>query len=173
MRPYDVAVVGAGVIGQSIAWQCARRGLRVLVLDPAPGQGASRVAAGMLAPVAEASFGEQELTTLQVASLHRWPSFAAELTAASRLDIGYRTDGTLLIGLTHDDLQAVQRLQTYRQDLGLITQPVTGQAAREQEPLLNPRVCGGTRAPGDHQVDPRRLLRALTTALNDLDVEIV
>ncbi|WP_435794494.1 FAD-dependent oxidoreductase, partial [Micromonospora zamorensis] len=60
-RP-DVAVVGAGPIGLAIAWRCAARGLRVVVHDPEPGSGASAVAAGMLSPVAEAYFGERQLT---------------------------------------------------------------------------------------------------------------
>ena len=71
----------------------------MVVHDPAPGSGASAVAAGMLAPVAEAYFGERQLTGLLLASAARWPAFAAELTAASGIEIGYRTEGTLLVGL--------------------------------------------------------------------------
>ena len=58
---HDVVVVGAGVIGLACAWRCAQRGLRSLVLErePVAGAGASGVAAGMLAPVTEAEFGEE------------------------------------------------------------------------------------------------------------------
>src|SRR5215470_18084030 len=52
-EPYDVLVVGGGVIGMAVAWRCAQRELAVAVVDPAPGSGATRTAAGMLAPVAE------------------------------------------------------------------------------------------------------------------------
>ena len=59
---HDVVVVGGGVIGLACAWRAAQRGLRVLVLErDTPGAGASGVAAGMLAPVTEADFGEEEL----------------------------------------------------------------------------------------------------------------
>src|SRR3954452_24829636 len=91
----DVVVVGAGVIGQAIGWRCAQRGAAVTLLDPAPGTGASWVAAGMLAPVGEASFGEAALTELQVRSSRLWPGFAQELSAVTGLDLGYRTEGTL------------------------------------------------------------------------------
>lgn len=157
-RP-DVAVVGAGVIGLAVAWRCALRGLSVAVYDPDPGGGASWVAAGMLAPVSEAYFGEEELTALQVDSLGRWPGFAADLG-----DIGYRAEGTLTVALTDDDLRVVDRLRSHQERLGLPVDRLTGAALRLREPSLSPRVRGGAFQPGDHQVDPRRLLKVLTRA---------
>ncbi|SCL66210.1 glycine oxidase [Micromonospora eburnea] len=156
--------MGAGPVGLAIAWRCAQRGLRVVVHDPAPGSGASHVAAGMLAPVAEAYFGERELTGLLAESAARWPAFAAELSEAAGTDVGYRTDGTLVVGLTADDLAEARRLWAYQQGLGLPITPLRPSALREHEPALATRVRGGAVAPGDHQVDPRRLLPALRTA---------
>nr|WP_229400571.1 glycine oxidase ThiO [Micromonospora okii] len=160
----DVAVVGGGAVGWAVAWRCAARGLRVTVHDPAPGSGASHVAAGMLAPVAEAYFGERELTGLLAASAARWPAFAAELAEAAGTGIGYRTDGTLVVGLTGDDLAEARRLWSYQRELGLPIDPLRPSELREREPALTPRVRGGAVAPGDHQVDPRRLVAALRTA---------
>ncbi|MFF5181700.1 glycine oxidase ThiO [Micromonospora sp. NPDC000316] len=162
-RP-DVAVIGAGPIGLAIAWRCAARGLRVVVHDPAPGSGASAVAAGMLAPVAEAYFGERQLTELLVASAARWPEFAAELTEATGAELGYRTEGTLMVGLTGDDLAEARRLWAYQQGLGLPVTPLRPTELRHREPALAPRVRGGAFAPTDHQIDPRMLVPALRTA---------
>ncbi|MGV9215802.1 glycine oxidase ThiO [Micromonospora sp. RB23] len=164
MTRADVAVVGAGPIGLAIAWRCATRGLRVEVHDPTPGSGASAVAAGMLSPVAEAYFGERRLTELLVASAARWPAFAAELTEASDAAIGYRTEGTLMVGLTGDDLAEARRLWAYQQGLDLPVTPLRPSELRDREPALAPRVRGGALAPTDHQVDPRRLVPALRTA---------
>ncbi|RLP97741.1 glycine oxidase ThiO [Micromonospora sp. CV4] len=160
----DVAVVGAGPIGLAIAWRCAARGLRVVVHDPAPGSGASAVAAGMLSPVAEAYFGERELTGLLLASAARWPAFADELTEASGAELGYRTEGTLIVGSTGDDLAEARRLWAYQQGLGLPVTPLRPTELRDREPALAPRVRGGALAPTDHQVDPRLLVPALRTA---------
>src|SRR3954452_6210330 len=86
----DVAVIGGGVIGLSVAWCAARRGMTVTVFDRgALGDGASRVAAGMLAPVSEADAGEPALLRAGLASAARWPAFAAELG----LGDAYRTCG--------------------------------------------------------------------------------
>lgn len=163
-----VAVVGGGIIGLAVAWRCVQRGLDVTVYDPAPGGGAAAVAAGMLAPTGEARAGEEALQALMLESAGRWPGFAAELAKVSGLDLGYDVRGTLLVALTDDDLREVRRLVDYYQRAGQPIEPLTGRALREREPLLSPRVRGGAYAPGDHQVDPRLVLRALVAALGDV-----
>jgi len=165
-----VAVIGGGLIGLAVAWRCRQRGLDVTVHDPAPGGGAAAVAAGMLAPTGEARAGEEALGALMVESALRWPGFAADLTAASGLDLGYDRCGTLLVALTDDDLREIRRQVDYYQRLGQPIEPLTGRQVRDREPLLSPRVRGGAWAPGDHQVDPRRVLRALLVALRDTPI---
>ncbi|MGH2899103.1 MAG: FAD-dependent oxidoreductase, partial [Solirubrobacteraceae bacterium] len=65
----DVAVIGGGVIGLAIAWRAAERGMSVCLLERGElGAGASRVAAGMLAPVSEADPGELALLELGLRS---------------------------------------------------------------------------------------------------------
>jgi glycine oxidase len=166
----EVAVVGAGPIGLAVAWRSAQRGLPVTVYDPQPGSGAAYAAAGMLAPVGESTFGEQALTGLLVDSAARWPAFAAELTAQTGTDIGHRTEGTLVVALTADDLAEASRLVAYQAGLGLPIRALRGSEVREREPLLAARVRGGAYAPADHQVDPRRLVAALRTACTSTGV---
>ncbi|MDT4939250.1 MAG: glycine oxidase, partial [Pseudonocardiales bacterium] len=71
----DVAVIGAGPIGAAIAWRCAQRGVQVTLVDPDPARGAWHAAAGMLAPVTELHFGEQEQFRLGRTSLASYPDF--------------------------------------------------------------------------------------------------
>jgi len=142
-----IAVIGGGVIGLSIAWRLAARGCAVTVYDPDPGRGASHVAAGMLAPVGEAYFGEADLVALMRESARRWPAFAAELAAATGLDVGYRTDGTLLVARTEDDLAELTRLLRWQASLGLTPEPLPASELRRREPRLAPRLRGGKRAP--------------------------
>src|SRR5918998_4068554 len=91
---YDLAVVGGGIVGLACAWRAAQRGMSVVLLErDRLGGGASEVAAGMLAPVTEADFGEDALLELNLAAAERWPGFAAELAAASGLGCGFRESG--------------------------------------------------------------------------------
>src|SRR3954464_750832 len=97
-RP-DLLVIGGGIIGLSVAWRAAQRGARVTVLEAGTvGAGASHVAAGMLAPIAEAEGGEagRRLLDLSLRALEGWPAVAAELLDATGIDVGLRY-GSLLV----------------------------------------------------------------------------
>ncbi len=164
-RTREVVVVGGGVIGLSVAWRLAARGRSVAVLDDrARRPPASWVAAGMLAPVSEASYGEERLVALCLESNRRWPAFAADIAAASGCDPGLRTDGTLALAFDDDDMRELQRLSAFQRSLGLDIELLPARACRQREPLIDPRVRGGVFAAGDHHVDNRALIRALRAA---------
>ncbi len=163
-RTCDVAVIGGGVIGLSIAWRAASRGMDVVVVDPEPGRGASWAAAGMLAPVTEVHYGEEALLALNMASCGRWPAFVEDLEAASGRDVGYRRCGTLLVAVDEGDRSWVEELFAFERSLGLEVEWLTARRARELEPNLSPGIRAGMRACGDHQVDNRLLVEALAAA---------
>jgi glycine oxidase len=163
---HDLVVIGAGVIGLAIAWRAAQRDMRPLVLDAAePGEGATGVAAGMLAPVTEADFGEEALIELNLASARLYPAFVAELEAASGQATGYRQTGTLNVAVDRDQAEELARLHQLQRSLGLDARWLQARECRALEPALSTRVAGGIEAPGDHQVSPRLLVAALRTAL--------
>ena len=163
-RNSDVLVVGGGIIGLVTAWRAAQRGFSTAVLDPEPGGGAAQVAAGMLAAVTELHYGEQTLLALNLASAHRYPDFAAELTDLTGLDLGYRRCGTLAVALDADDRAHLRELHALQHQSGLDSEWLSGRECRRLEPMLAPGVRGGLRVDGDHQVDPRRLAGALVAA---------
>src|SRR5262249_14355574 len=100
----DVAVVGAGVIGLSIAWRLALRGLSVAVFERATaGAGASLAATGMLAAAAEHEPGCHDLLALALESQRQWPLFRVSLEAQSGRDTDFRESGTLVVALSRDE----------------------------------------------------------------------
>jgi glycine oxidase len=159
----DVIVVGGGVIGLAIAWK-ASAALRVTLVDPAPGSGASHVAAGMLAPVTELTYGEEALSRLTLASAARYPSFVEELSAATGLVVGYRPTGTLTVALDRDDQAVLDDLYDFLRGYHLPVERLSGHQARRREPLLAPGLHAALWVRGDHQVDPRLLVQALRRA---------
>lgn len=169
----DVVVVGAGAIGLSIAWRAAASGMSVAVVDPEAAQGASFAAAGMLAPVGEALWGEERLLRLNLSSASLWPGFAAELEDYAGTCVGFRTCGSLLVGLDGSDRAQLEDLYRFQQHLGLEVEWCNAAASRELEPLLSPAIRCGILAAGDHQVDTRRLLEALLVACRRAGVAFV
>jgi glycine oxidase len=162
---YDVAVIGAGIIGLAVAWRARERGLSVCVLDRGePGAATSHVAAGMLAPIAEADAGERELLALGMQSARRWPAFAAELQDATGVDVGYRRCGTLVVARDRDEAEALERERALRERLQLRVERLLPSAARRLEPSLAPTLRGALHVPDDHAVDPRRACSALAAA---------
>src|SRR6202046_4966698 len=160
----DVLIIGGGVIGLSIAWRAAQRGLQVIVADPAPGSGATHAAAGMLTPVAEAAYAEKEIFRLGSESLLAYPASAAELTELTGEPTGFRQCGTLQVAYDSGDLAVLDELQVLQETLGVATRRLTARQSRAAEPVLDPSVRGGLLADGDGSVDPRLLTRALLAA---------
>lgn len=161
----DVAVIGGGVIGLAVAWRAAQRGLSVCVLERGElGEGASHVAAGMLAPVTEADAGELALLELGLRSARSWPAFARELADAAGSDPGLRRSGALVVARDRDEAEALERELALRLHLGLEVQRLLPSAARRLEPALAPTLRLALDVPGDHSADPRAVVLALAEA---------
>lgn len=173
MQASEVIVIGAGAIGSAVAWRCAQRGLSVTLVDPDPDRGAWHTAAGMLAPITELHYTETPLLRLNLDSLARWPDFAAELTDDAGMSIGFRECGTVVAAWDGADLAGLRDLHTFARGVGIGSELVTGRELRSLEPALAAGLPGGLLAPGDHQVDPRLLHRALHVALRGRRVEVV
>src|SRR4051794_38339057 len=162
---FDVAVVGGGVIGLSVAWRARARGMSVVVLDRGElGGGTTRVAAGMLAPTSEADAQERALLALGLESARMWGAFADELRDVTGVDVGLRTEGTLAVARDGDEKSALERELDLSKRLGLRAQRLLPSAARALEPALAPGIRLAAEFPDDHSVDPRALADALVAA---------
>lgn len=164
----DVAVIGGGIIGLGIAWELRRSGRSVALIDPAPGEGATYAAAGMLAPVSELHYQEQDLLELMLESSSLWPAFAGlldEATDGSTDGTGYRPTSTIAVGADAADRRALADLREVQLANGLQVDPLMVRDARNREPLLSPGISCAFEIPADHHVDPRRTARCLMAVL--------
>ena len=152
-----IHVLGGGIIGLACAAELVTRGHDVVVVDRAPGSGASAVAAGMLSPGGEAWFGETRIHRLGVESAASWPAYAAGLGVA------LHESGTLVVGHDAGDRQDVERQADVLQGLGIDASILSASELRRREPGLG-RTAGGL-ALAEHAVDPRAVVAALLRRL--------
>src|ERR687893_2424509 len=114
----------------------------------------------MLAPVSETEPGESSAVELGLRAARGFGAFVEELGE----DVGHRTTGTLLVARDRDEAEALERELAFRRELGLEVERLRPSQARRAEPALAPTVRLALDVPGDHSVDPRRLVTALAAA---------
>ncbi|MEQ9434954.1 glycine oxidase ThiO [Hyphomonas sp.] len=165
-----VAIIGAGIIGLTCAWELARRGAQVTLYDSGfhPGRGASWAAAGMLAPAYEAA-GEPgvnpKLFDLCIESARQWSAMSATIRAATKRDVLHAIGPSLAVAQTAEDqtrMAGLAKALTARHVAFDVLSP--GEAV-EAEPCLRAGNRGALRLPTDGQVDNRLLVDALIRAL--------
>jgi glycine oxidase len=161
---FDVAIVGGGIIGSSIALELAQQELRVVLLDrQQPGQEASWAAAGMLSPAPD-SPDSIPLVPLGRASLELYPQFIAAVEEASGRKVGYRREGTLEIIFAGDAQRELSTLVALHHGLGLATEALPLDEAHRLEPALSREVRAAAQLPYEASVDARALTEAVLAA---------
>ena len=159
---FDIAIVGGGVIGLTLARALLKTKARVAVIDAgAQTPPATNAAAGMLAPSFEAADDSEALYALSAASLNMWPRFAAALEEESGRFIDFRDDGTLGVAYDETLAAALAHDASIVRRRGGAAEMLTGDEARSMEPLLSETVAAALYAERDAQVDPRLTLEAL------------
>jgi glycine oxidase len=169
---YDVAIIGSGIIGGSIAFELARHKLRVIVLDSKePGREASWAAAGMLSPAPD-SPDSILLVPLARASLELYPAFVGAVEEASGLKAGFRHNGALELLFAGDAERELSTLIALHHGLGLAAEPLRADDALELEPHVGRDVRAAALLPDEACVDNRALTAAVLAAATASGVTI-
>lgn len=146
-KPYDVAIVGAGIVGAACAWEFARAKLRVAVIDRGP-VGGGTTAAGMgHIVVMDDSEAQFALTSY---SQRIWRELSRDLPD----DIEYDECGTLWAAADAEEMTEVHRKQVFYQQRKIPVQVLDGSQIATAEPNLRPGLAGGLRVPNDAVVYP-------------------
>src|SRR5215469_9136599 len=157
-------IAGGGVIGCAIAYQLRRSGVDVAVLDQGEiGAEASSAAAGLLAPLGSLS-GPGVYADLLFASFALFPALVPELEEASGIHLEYEQSGALRVVRNSKHIPDLRKRMKAWQPLGLQMQWLTGDGARQHEPLLSPDVCAAIYAPEESQIKASRVVKAFSVA---------
>ncbi len=172
MSATDIVVVGAGVVGCAVAFELARRGAAVEIVDVRPlGHGATQASAGMLAPFSEAREGP--LLDLAIESLARFDSFVARLAAAHATPFAYQRTGTLDVAFEPAELEMLAARQRELAARGVEASLHDARSVRALEPQLASEVCGGLLIPLHGFVAALDFARALAAAARQHDAQII
>jgi glycine oxidase len=172
VNKFDVAVVGGGVIGASIAFELTAEKLRVVVLDrQQPGREASWAAAGMLSPAPD-SPRDIPLVPFGRESLALYPRFVAAVEEASGKSASHAREGALeILFAPHGEAERDRKISEYRQ-LGIAAEPIPIGEARHWEKAIGPDARAAISLPEEGTVEPRLLIEAVLAAARGRGVEI-
>lgn len=172
MKAFDVIIVGGGIIGASIAFELARKGVSVLLLDrQQPGLEASWAAAGMLSPAPEASEAAL-LVPFARESRKLYPEFISSIEETSGLSVESRQCSALEIFLAPEgEAERDQRVAEIRSH-GISAEPIPLSEALRKEPLLNPAARAAVLIPDEMYVEPRTLTQVTLAATKKSGAEI-
>jgi len=160
----SVIVIGAGVVGCAVAHELAASGARVQVFDPrAPGQGATRASAGVLAPYIE-GHGSAALRTLGRRSMDTFDGFVAAARDGSGIDIPYERRGTIEVALGGADVDRLVAASDALWRQGVEARWVPPVAFEDHEPNLSPAAIGALLIPTHGFVGVTALTSALAIA---------
>ncbi len=172
----SITVLGAGLMGRLLAVALARQGHRVALHDaggPGAEGSAARVAAAMLAPLAESAVTEPGVVRMGQHALSRWP----ELLSGLAEPVFFQQNGTLILWHRQDAADAarlratLERNQAAQPDLPAM-QALDSAGVAALEPAVAHRFAQGLYLPGEGQLDNRQLLAALEATLQRLQVEM-
>ncbi len=164
-RSFDVVVAGAGIIGSSVAWDLARRGLSVAVLESAerPGRESSAAAGGVLAPNAEAEAGSA-LYDLKRRSLDLFPAYVADVRDETGIDCEFRRDGLLALATTDEEERENEKREALVRAAGGKVERLSARETLAREPAVSPSVRSALFFPDEAQTESARLSEAVAVA---------
>jgi glycine oxidase len=160
----DVAIIGGGVIGCSIAYQLSKAGVQVSVIEREEiAAEASSAAAGLLAP-AEVLTGPKAGADLFLASWSMTAEIIAEIEAVSGVQVEYLQTGALHVLTDADDQSSLRRYAEIWQAQGSEATWLTGDEVHRYEPLLNSAIDTALYVPEAANIRPRLMTRAYAEA---------
>jgi len=139
----DVAIVGGGIIGCAIAYQLAKAGAAVTLVERgAIAREASWASAGLISPPKPGMPGGMARARLEARSFMMYPALLAELAEATAIDVAQVTGGRLSVALSEAEEASLRATLAWQRDLGFDVEWLDGDATRGMAPALAPAIRG-------------------------------
>lgn len=140
----DVTIVGGGIVGCACAYELAKAGAKVTVLEYGKtGMQATNAAAGMLAPGVEAHDANSPMLAFGLRALGGFPAIAAELEPQCGFEIELQLDGILKVAYDDADVETLRARLAWQQEADIPATWLDREMCRELEPRLSERVAVG------------------------------
>ncbi len=146
-QSYDIIIVGAGIVGAACAMECAKAGLRTLVLDRGPISGGTTAAGMGHLVVMDDSEAQFALTSY---SRKLWHEIRPRLTR----EVEFDACGTLWVAADGEEMAEVRRKQKFYEERGARVEVLDEKGVAQAEPNLRPGMAGGLRVPDDAVIYP-------------------
>lgn len=160
----DVVIVGGGIVGCACAYELAKAGASVTLLEYGKtGMQATNAAAGMLAPMIEAQ-APGAMMQAGMRALREYPATVSEVEAQCGFDVELRLDGILKVAFGPEQLDELARRYAWQRELGLLIEWLDAATCREIEPRLSERVLGGVFSTAEGSVSNQMLTLGLERA---------
>ena len=165
--------MGGGIIGLTTAFGLARGGVRVTLFDPLPARGATWAAAGMIAPTAEITPGEEVNFELQRRALEAWRDLGDALHHYTGERLALHQTGTLLVGWDASDRRYIDQFMQTASRFGATAERVDRPDYPDLFAGISSRVRDGVMMPEDAWLDPDQAVALLRRSLDQLHVEVI
>ena len=163
----DVVVIGAGVIGSSIAYHLARRKIPVVLVDKAD------LAAGSSGACDGLVFLQSKKPGIHLELALRSRRLFDDLTQRLPVPIEYRGCGGMVIVETEDEMAAMEQYVAAQQEIGLDVRLLDAAETRQREPHLSGKIWGASHSPLDGQVNPIALTHGFALGAKALGARIL
>ena len=164
----EVVIIGSGIIGNATAYNLAKEGKSVIVLEKGDhiGNGGSTRNGG---GVRQSGRHPAELPLAMYGAQNLWPNLTEELG----VDVEYYQEGNLRLGKTEEHLKVLNGLTDRATALGLDVRMVTGDEARDINPYLSDEVIGASWCPTDGHANPLTATLAFYKKARELGVRYI
>ncbi|MDD4570206.1 MAG: FAD-dependent oxidoreductase [Tepidanaerobacteraceae bacterium] len=148
MQSTDVVVIGGGVIGCSVAYQLAKKGVSVTLIEE------NDIASGTSGACDKAVLLQSKNPGLHLKMALEGVKLFPDLRKELDMDIEYKNDGGMIVIYTEEQWKVMEQFVQRQNKLGLEVQLLDRDRARERQPAFSKDIIGSTYSPMDGEVNP-------------------